>query len=73
MKEPPDIEISSFAAPTTEDIARLERLTDAQRRAVVAREIRKGIESGASKLTMEDIWAEALRQMVAKSRGSNAL
>jgi len=65
----PEIEISSFAAPTREDIDRLNRLPEAEREAVVAREIQKGIDSGVSEMTMEDIWAEAVRRVAAKTPG----
>ncbi len=68
-----DIEISSFAAPTAEDIARLGRLPEAERRAVVAREIGKGIESGISDLTMEEIWAEAVQRARTKPSGPDTL
>ena len=68
-----DIEISSFAAPTADDIALLESLSDSQRKAVIAREIRKGIDSGLSEMTMEDIWAEALNRVMAKAVGTNGL
>ena len=73
MTKPETLEISSFAAPTAEDIARLERLSDSERSAVIAREIRKGIESGISETTMADIWAEALRRTTAKAQGTDAL
>ena len=38
--ETPEIEISSFSAPSAADIARFERLSEARRKAVIAREIR---------------------------------
>ena len=71
--EPTDVKISSFAAPTAKDISLLEGLSDSQRKAVIAREIQKGIDSGVSEMTMEDIWSEALSRVMAKADGSNAL
>ena len=70
MAKPEEIEISSFAAPTAEDVALLERLTESECKDLIAREIRKGIESGISETTMADIWAEALRRTTAKAQGA---
>lgn len=69
----PDIDITSFAAPTAEDITRFESLTDAQRRALIDREIQKGLDSGLSNRSMEDIWAEARRRLEAKAHEPDAL
>ncbi len=71
--ETPEIEISSFAAPTREDIAQLAGLSEAQRRALIEREIQKGIDSGISEMTMQDIWREALRRVKAKAHAPDAL
>jgi hypothetical protein len=67
------IKISSWAAPTAEDEAILEGLTDEQYRALLRREIRKGFDSGISSKTMDDVWQEALRKVKATARASDAL
>lgn len=67
------IKISSFAAPTAEDIAVFESLTDAQRAELIRREVQRGIDSGVSDKTMADVWSEALRRVKAKADAPDAL
>ncbi len=71
--ETPEIEISSFSAPSAADIARLERLSEGRRKAVMAREIRKGIEGGISQMTMDGAWAEAMGRATARAEGPDDL
>jgi len=68
-----DVKISSWAAPTADDIAVFKSLTEAQRAELVRREVQKGIESGVSDKTMEDVWREALRRFKAKAHASDVL
>ena len=58
----PDVNISSFAAPTEEDIAVFNTLSDDEKRALLLAEIEKGRASGISERSMDDLWAEALRR-----------
>ena len=58
----PDVNISSFAAPTEEDIAVFNALSDDEKRALLLAEIEKGRASGISERSMDDLWAEALRR-----------
>lgn len=51
--------ISSLAAPTAEDAAKLAALTPAQRRAVLAEALEAGRTSGISTRSAEDILAAA--------------
>ena len=69
----PETDISSFAAPTPEDIARFEALSEAERKALIGSELQKGIESGVSEMTMEDVWTEARQKVQAKAREPDAL
>lgn len=69
----PDVDIGSFAAPTPQDIARFEALSGAERKALIDRELQKGVESGVSEMTLEDIWAEARRRVQAKAREPDVL
>ncbi|WP_162901723.1 hypothetical protein [Breoghania sp. L-A4] len=62
-----DIEISSFAAPTANDIAVFDSLNDEQYQALLVREIEKGLQSGISDATMEDVWQRALRRVKANA------
>ena len=49
--------ISSFAAPTDEDLAAFDALSDDEKRLVLEAEIEKGLEGAASKVTADDIIA----------------
>lgn len=59
----PDIKISSFAAPTDEDIAAWQTLTDDEKRALLYHQLDLARASGGSDKTMADIRSEALRQL----------
>jgi len=61
--------ISSFAAPTEEDLAYFESLSASEQRALVRAELDKGLASGLSSKTFEEIVAEA-RAKVAARRGN---
>lgn len=67
------IKITSWAAPTPEDADILEGLSDRQYRALLQREIQKGIDSGVSDKTMHDIWKEARRRMTRQASRPDAL
>jgi len=67
------IQISSWAAPTRQDMAILESLTDRQYQALLKREIQKGFESGVSVRTMDDVWNEAVRRAKAAACAPDAL
>ena len=58
----PPVNISSWAAPSEEDLAVLESLSDSEFSALLRLEIQKGIDSGISEATMTDIWQEARRR-----------
>lgn len=69
-----DIKITSWAAPTAEDIALLESLTDEQHNALLRREIEKGFSSGPADRSDKDaVWREALRRVKAKAHAPDAL
>jgi hypothetical protein len=57
--------ISSFAAPTEDDLAYFESLPAAEQRALLRAEIDKGIASDLSTRTFEEIVAEAQAKSVA--------
>lgn len=57
------IKISSLAAPSPEDVAVLQSLSDEQYRALLSREIDKGLRSGVSTAGIEDIWQRAMRRV----------
>jgi hypothetical protein len=59
--------ISSFVNPTEEDIATFESLSADQRLALLRRELDKGVASGVSKRTVDEIVAAAR----AKARARN--
>lgn len=68
------IHIASWAAPTDEDIAVLESLTDEQHHALLSREIEKGFSSGpADRSDVDAVWQEALRRVKAKAHAPDAL
>ena len=54
------IEISSLAAPTEADLALFARLTPEQRRALVTRELARGLEGEAVVADPDAIWREAV-------------
>jgi len=54
---PTDPKISSFAAPTDEDLAVFDALSEEEKRQVLKTEIEKGFEGAASKVTADDIIA----------------
>lgn len=60
--------ISSFAAPTEADLAYFESLPESERRALLRTEIDKGITSGVSKLSFDEIVADARARFEARSR-----
>jgi hypothetical protein len=51
--------ISSYAAPTEDDLAYFESLPEGERRALLRAEIEKGIASGLSHRTFQEIVADA--------------
>jgi predicted nucleic acid-binding protein len=51
--------ISSFAAPTEEDLAAFEALPEEEKRLLIEAEIEKGLTGEARKVTAEDIVAAA--------------
>ncbi len=59
--------VSSFVNPTDEDIATFESLSDSQRLALLQQELDKGIASGLSKRTFDEILSAAR----AKARARN--
>lgn len=67
------IRISSWSAPSEQDFAILERLTDEQFRMLLQREVQKGLDSGVSDMHMADAWQEAMRRMKEKSTKPHAL
>jgi hypothetical protein len=62
--------ISSFAAPTEEDIAYFESLPAAQQRALVRAEIDKGIASGLSDRSFDEIVAAARSKFESRRRSN---
>ncbi len=62
-----DIKISSWAAPTAEDMAILESLSEDQYRELLRTEIQEGFASGVTTHTKDDVWAEVQRRIKAKS------
>ena len=62
--------ISSFAAPTEEDIAYFESLSTAEQRALLRAEIDKGLASGLSDRNFDEIVADA-RSKFESRRQSN--
>lgn len=63
--------ISSFVAPTEDDLAYFESLPESERRALLRAEIDKGVASGLSERTFGEIVAEARAKLAAR-RDSNA-
>lgn len=64
------VKISSFAAPTPEDIAAFEQLTPGEQQALIRAELDKGFDGTPAPLTdhtSKDIFAKAMAR-VAKSR-----
>ncbi|MEM9716005.1 MAG: hypothetical protein AAF826_05755 [Pseudomonadota bacterium] len=59
----PYVKISSFAAPTAEDLAVWETLSDDEKRALLHAKLDKAKASGISDKSMADIRREALRQL----------
>ena len=57
--------ISSFAAPTEDDLAYFDSLPDSERLALLRAEIDKGIASGVCARTFDEIVAEAQAKSVA--------
>lgn len=62
--------ISSFAAPTDEEIAWFERLPPAQQRALLRAEIDKGFTDGVSDRTVDEIIAAARAKAAARRAGN---
>lgn len=58
--------ISSFAAPTEDDLAYFESLPESERRALLRAEIDKGVASGLSERTFDEIVAEARAKLAAR-------
>lgn len=62
--------ISSFAAPTEDDLAYFESLSENEKRALLRAEIDKGIASGLSERTFDEIVAEARIKRAAQRDGN---
>ena len=60
--------ISSFAAPTEEDLAYFESLPPSEQRALLQAELEKGVTSGVSSKTFDEIIAEARARFTARRR-----
>ena len=60
--------ISSFAAPTEEDIAHFESLSPAEQRALLRAEIDKGLASGLSDRSFDEIVADARSKFESRRR-----
>ena len=58
----PDMSISSFAAPTEQDIAVFDALSDDEKRALLHSQLDLAKASGISDRTVDDIWQEALKR-----------
>jgi hypothetical protein len=58
--------ISSFAAPTEDDLAYFESLSPNERRALLRAELDKGVASGLSSKTFDEIIADARAKFVAR-------
>jgi hypothetical protein len=58
--------ISSFAAPTEDDLAYFDSLSPSEQRALLRVELDKGIASGLSSKTFDEIVAEARAKFVAR-------
>jgi len=61
-KTAPASRISSFAAPSREDMERFHALDDAEKSALLDRALEAGRMSGESGRSMDDLWNEALRR-----------
>jgi hypothetical protein len=62
--------ISSFAAPTEEDLAYFESLPPDERLALLKAELEKGAASGLSDRTFEEIVADARSKFEARRHGN---
>ena len=58
--------ISSFAAPTEDDLAYFESLSPNEQRALLRAELDKGLASGLSSKTFDEIVAEARAKFAAR-------
>jgi hypothetical protein len=67
------MDVQPLAPPAPQDIAQFERLSDAQRRAMITREIQNSTKSAISQMTMEDICSEAMCKVSAQAHGPEAL
>ena len=61
--------ISSFAAPTEDDLAYFESLSPSEQRALLRTELDKSVASGLSSKTFDEIVAEARAKFI--TRGGN--
>jgi hypothetical protein len=61
-------QISSFAAPTEDDLAYFESLSPSEQRALLRAELDKGFGSGLSSKTFDEIVAEARAKFAARRR-----
>lgn len=57
-----DHKIGSFAAPSEEDLRRFRALPESEQRGLLEAEIAKGRNSGATVMTMEQLWELARRR-----------
>jgi hypothetical protein len=62
--------ISSFTSPTEEDIAYFESLPAAEQRALLRAEIEKGLTSGLSDRSYDEIVADARSKFEARRHGN---
>lgn len=56
------ITLTSIATPTAEDMAKVEALSDADRKALVAEAVEIGRNSPISDATVDDVWDSALEK-----------
>ena len=56
------ITITSLAAPTQEDVAKIRALSSEDRRTMLNEALERGEQSGLSSKSIEDIWEEAKQQ-----------
>ena len=64
-------DISSFAAPSEEDLRRFRALPESEQRALLEAQIAKGRASGTTVKTIEELWGLARRR--AKEAAEDAL
>lgn len=57
-----DIELSSLANPSEDDLARFHALSDAEKRGLLLTEIEKGRDAAESPRSIDALWREALKR-----------